>query len=116
MMGGGDVRDALASRPSRERLVARLAGAFRNIALADLDHERIVRNAKLAAILCNEPGFGSAFCAQAVVDRRRAHCSRKGLRREQQEREAIGSARDGDAQPPRRAVGQRADAVLEPEP
>ena len=95
-------------RPSAEQRVTPFARRRLEIGrVAHARFERRVRHAEMGAERSDERRLVRGFGAQAMVDRRRLDPARIGALGEQQQGEAVGPARNGDADPRRRGPGQR---------
>jgi hypothetical protein len=77
------------------------------VSCLDLHRQNLVLHTKLGANLGYEHCFRSAFAAQLVIDRGSFDNARKCCIREEQEREAVRTARNRDTQRGASATKQR---------
>ena len=114
MMGGGEKSGADLADPLRQQRVApRPSGGLDVRRLGHPGAQRRMRDSERAANAGDERSLGGAFGAQAMVDGCRVDTARKSGVGEQQQGEAVRPARHGEAEPFRRAAGQRFEVGAE---
>ena len=108
MMAGGEEGGADLAHPLTQQRIA--ARPRRGLDIGGLVHLRAqdgVGNVPRRAQRRDERSFGGAFGAEAVIDGRRVDAAWIGGLGKEQQGEAVGAARDGEAEPLRRPAGQR---------
>ena len=100
MVRGGERLQPFTLHPSGQRSVASSAGLGLHIARFNRYTQRCVRNLKFTTDLADKGRFRRAFGAQAVIDCRSGNPSGEHRMGQQQQRQTIRPARNGQPQPP----------------